>query len=100
MPAGVNARKELPLPPFPSKDARAVVSHSPKGISTDHPILYEKGMSAFTLVLSRKAIQDILKILVQFVDPADLAGIVDIEVRGGKAHSVSKRFIEPAITSD
>jgi hypothetical protein len=190
--AGVDARKELPLPAFPSKDEHAVVSHSPKGIDSTHPILYEKGMSAFTLILSRKAIQDILrtgpddvraacagalkeakrpgalekivsgvvrdlqaardagnpeaqakafrdilagggrsglayadilKVLVQFADPADIAGIVDIEVRGGRnddrlrkrfilnkdgadselvrSYAAARaRFLEPAITSD
>ncbi|MBI3289267.1 MAG: hypothetical protein HYZ74_07090, partial [Elusimicrobia bacterium] len=59
---GTDPRKEVPLPAFRATVTPAVAkSLSPKSITPGAtPLLYAKGMSAFTLIFSRKAIQDII----------------------------------------
>ena len=50
----------------------------------------------------------LLKVLVQFIDPADLSAIVEIDVKAGGADSdlvraycaARSRFIAPSLTSD
>lgn len=74
-----DASKELPVARFRSVEPPGPKPSSPKFAEVRRSVLYEKGMSDFTLILSRKAIADILAASKEDVRAAYVAALSEAE---------------------